>query len=197
MLRRWRVWLVLALLGLPAVARAADRYVINQTFGDIGFTVKHLGLFSSQGGFQRWDGTLTIDPDQPERSQVDVAIHAGSVFMPWEDATALLRSPPYFDVADYPEIHFTSSFIQQIATNHYLVHGLLRLRGVTQPQDFDATLIDRRIDPVQKSEIADFLVAGTLRRSLFGMTADTVFISDTVAVVIRTRLRLGEALRAN
>jgi polyisoprenoid-binding protein YceI len=176
-------------------ARAADRYTIDQTVGDIRFTVRHLGLFSSHGEFQRWGGTLTIDQQHPERSQVDIVIRAGSVFVPWEDGAALLRSPPYFDVADFPSIHFTSVSINPLGTNQYAIDGILRLRGVTLSQEFDAKLIDRRVDPVSKSEIADFRVAGTLHRSLFGMTADPMFISDAVAVVIRVRLRLGEALR--
>ena len=198
-MRGWylRIWLALILLGVPASAWAADRYVINQTFGDIGFTVRHLGLFSSHGGFHAWDGELTISPEQPERSQVDVTIHAPSVYMPAEDTTALLRSPDYFNVLQYPEIHFVSTKIGQVAQNRYLIHGTLTIRGINQPQDFDANLIDRHLGPDLQSEIAEFLVTGRLQRSLFGMTADQTFVSDAIELTIRIRLRLGEALRAN
>ena len=185
--------LLLCLLGTGA--GAADRYNIDQTNGTIRFEVENLGLFSSHGEFRRWDGTLTIDQDHPEDSKVDVNIQAGSVVMPWADGADLLRSPPFFDVAEHPAAHFTSDAISQIAANHYAIHGVLSLRGKSQPQTFDAKLVDRHVDPVLKTEIADFLVSGTLNRSMFGMTSDRVLISDAVAVVIRFRLRLGEALR--
>ena len=104
--------------------------MIDQTIGDIGFTVKNFSIFSSHGGFKPWDGTLTIDLDHPEQSKVDVTIQAGSVFMPWEDGTTLRRSAPYFDVGAHPDIHFTSDTVCQTATHHYTIHGTLRVRGI-------------------------------------------------------------------
>lgn len=194
-IQTWKRGLIGLLCLAATTAHAADRYEINQTFGEIGFTVTNFGTFTSHGGFKRWDGTLTIDQDHPERSKVDVTIQAASVFMPWDDGTALLRSPAYFDVVAHPDIHFSSDTVRQVAANRFAIHGTLRVRGIDRPQDFDAMLVDHRVDPATHAEIADFRVTGTLLRSWFGMTADPIMTSDAVAVVINTRLRLGEALR--
>jgi polyisoprenoid-binding protein YceI len=184
------------LLYCAAPGRGADRYVIGPAFGEIAFSVIHLGLFSSQGGFQRWEGNLTLDPDRPEQSQVDVTIDAGSVFVPWEDGTALLRSPPYFDVIKYPAVRFTTTSVRMAAANRYLIRGALQVRGITHPQDFVATLLARRVDPKLGKEVADFVVTGVLVRSTFGMTADSMLISDAVDISISAHIVLGAPPRA-
>ena len=71
-------------------------------------TVGHLGLFTSHGRFTKFDATLNIDPDHPERTRIVVDVDAVSVNMPWQDGVAMLRSPAYFDVQRYPEVEFRS-----------------------------------------------------------------------------------------
>ena len=94
------------LAGPPA--RAAETYAIDQRFGEIGFSVRHLGLFGSAGQFGRWQGELAIDNTHPERTRIAVTIDTGSAEMSWREALAMLRSPAYFDVAQVPEAHSTA-----------------------------------------------------------------------------------------
>jgi polyisoprenoid-binding protein YceI len=71
------------------------------------------------------------------------------------------------------------------------VHGLIEIRGVTQPLNLDAKLVGRHRDPARGADVAEFVVTGTLQRSAFGMTADKAFISDKVAITIRARIQLS------
>ena len=193
-----------AMLGLLALllgaggapARAGESYAIDQNFADIGFKVHHLGLFSSAGTFRRFTGRITIDEAHPENTRVAVVIATASVAMNWQDAAAMLRSAPYFDVARYPDARFTSTRVIPHGPNRYDVEGLLELRGVTQPVVLHAALVDQRPSDVAGQQIADFVVTGRLRRSLFGMTADPTFVSDRVDLRIDARVRLDAAARA-
>jgi polyisoprenoid-binding protein YceI len=188
------LWLgTAAWLAAASVGGAATLYRIDQRHGTVAFSVSTLGLFVVQGRFPRFEGDLLLDLDRPERSHFDVFIDASAVEMPQQDQTDLLRSEPYFDTAHHPTLRFVSTSIQALSPSHYVIHGTLRIRGVTQPQDLDATLRDRRADPARGIEVADFVVQGKVRRSAFGMVAGRMLLSDTVRLDIRLHLVLGFA----
>jgi polyisoprenoid-binding protein YceI len=184
---------VVAWLAAALPASAASRYSIDQRYGTVEFSVGILGLFTTQGRFPRFEGDLLLDVEHPERSHIDVSIDANAVEMPLQDQVELLRSAAYFDTAQHPTERFASTAIQALSPAHYVIHGTLRIRGVTQPQDLDAILQDRHIDQAQKVEVADFVVTGQIRRSAFGMVADRTMISDTVQLAIRIHLMVGLA----
>src|SRR3954471_20855915 len=168
-------WVALWLIAVsPSVA--ATLYRIDQRYGTVGFSVSALGLFAIQGRFPRFEGDLLLDIDQPERSHIDVAIDASAVQMPQQDQTDLLRSDSYFDTAHHPTARFASTSIQALSPTHYVIHGTLEIRGISQPQDLDASLLDRRVDQTRGVEVADFVVRGKVRRSAFGMVADRMLL---------------------
>jgi polyisoprenoid-binding protein YceI len=179
--------------GLTPMARAQGLYSIDQHYGGIEFTISDLGLFASHGMFDRFMGQLIIDPLHPEHTRIDVKVDAASVTMPWDQGVALLRSADFFDVQRYPDISFESTKVEALGPDHYRVLGQLRIRGVTQVQMLDALMVDRHADPAHHADVADFVVSGALQRSAFGMVADQVFISDTVAIRIHARIVLEHA----
>jgi polyisoprenoid-binding protein YceI len=192
--RRLFLWLgTAAWLAAVLPASAATLYRIDQRYGTVEFSVSALGMFAVQGRFPRSEGELLLDLDQPARSHIDVAIDASAVEMPLQDQADLLRSDAYFDTAHHPTERFTSTSIQVLSPTHYVIHGTLQIRGVTQPQDLDATLRDRRVDQARGGEVADFVVQGEVRRSAFGMVADRMLLSDIVKLDIRIHLEVGLA----
>jgi polyisoprenoid-binding protein YceI len=197
MMRRAAALLVLLPLLLPdRAAVAGATYAIDQRFGEIAFQVRHLGLFSSHGTFRRFSGQLTIDEAHPENTRITVTIDTGSVAMDWAQAVAMLRGPAYFDVQRYPAARFASTRVVALAPDRYEIDGTLTLRGITRPVVLQAALIGRHPAEVPGVEIAAFVVTGQLRRSLFGMTADRVFVSDRVDLRIDARVRLEQGVHA-
>jgi polyisoprenoid-binding protein YceI len=180
--------------GLAPARAAASVYEIDQQFGRIEFSVRSLGLVPTTGQFQRFHGRLDLDFAHPPASSVDVTIDAGSVDLAWKPAVAMLRSPDFFDVPQYPQIHFTSDAVEQVAPDRFRIHGRLMLRGVTRPQELDATLLGRRHPAgAGPGEVADFVVTGALRRSDFGMTAERFLIGNAVRFTIHARILLDHA----
>lgn len=199
-MRRFAATALLAglLLGGQAwSASAAETYTINQHYADIDFSVHHLGLFSSSGTFRRFSGEITIDQAHPENTRVSVVIATGSVSMSWQDGAAMLRSAAFFDTARYPDARFTSTRVIARGPDRYDVEGLLQLRGVTRPVVLHAALTGKRPADRPGAEIADFVVTGGLDRARFGMTADSVFISNRVELRIDARVRLETLARAD
>jgi polyisoprenoid-binding protein YceI len=140
------------------------------------------------------DGVVLPELLTPD-AVVDV-FDATSVDMSSQEETAMLQSPDFFDVRQYPAVHFKSTSVETAAPDRYIVHGLIEIRGITQPLILDAKLVGRHPDPARGAEVAEFVVNGTLQRSAFGMTADKTFISDKVAITIRARIQLSATVDA-
>lgn len=182
---------VLALL-LPAgaPAQAQMHYTIDARFGSITFAVRHMGLFSSEGQFRTFDAALVIDPAHVERTRIDVEVAANSVTMDWPDGAAKLKSADFFNADRYPRIRFVSSGVTPQSSGVFEVKGHLTMRGVTHPLSLTATLIATHEGKGGVPDTADFVVTGQLSRAAYGMMADRFFISDTVELTIRARVRL-------
>ncbi|MBV9755797.1 MAG: YceI family protein [Alphaproteobacteria bacterium] len=174
-----------------AAADPAPLYRIDQRYGNVGFAITSLGMFTTEGRFDRFQGELLLDADHPERTHIDVSIDGSSVEMPIEDEVNMLRSAAYFDTARYPTERFVSSSIERLSPIHYVIHGTLQIRGVSQPQDLDAVMSEHHVDAARHIEWADFVVTGQLRRSSFGMVADRTMVSDVVRLNIRIRLTVA------
>ena len=182
----------------PAFAGAGvdEVFSLDQRFSSIDFSVRNLGLFASEGVFRRFETRLVLNNSHPERTKISVAVDAGSVDMPWHQAAEMLRSADFFDVQRYPEVRYQSSSVQELAPGHFTIRGLIQIKGVTQPLTLYAVLTKQSQDLSNHSQIDDFVVHASLRRSAFGMTADKMFISDNVNIIIKARLKLPEAFNA-
>jgi polyisoprenoid-binding protein YceI len=180
----------LTTLEVASPARAELVFMIDQRYGSIEFSVQHLGLFSSEGKFDRFNGVLNIDPAHPEHASFRITIDATSLDMSWNEAIAMLRAPDFFDVTSHPVITYVSHGVAPQGDRHYAIAGELQIRGVARPQPLDALLLRRQVDPVRHVETADFAVTGKLKRSDFGMVANQTFISDAVTLTIHVRVEL-------
>ena len=96
--------LLSSIVSFDAAAHGASQYSIDQRFGSVGFSVSHLGLFTSQGRFDRFSGVLTIDPENPATARLSVTIDTNSIDASSPDTTDMLRSAEFFDTAHYPRI---------------------------------------------------------------------------------------------
>jgi polyisoprenoid-binding protein YceI len=152
--------------------------------------VTNFGAFSSLGTFPRFMGKLLIDRVHPEKTKIDVEADATSVRVPWDSGTELLRGPDFFDIAHYPEVRFVSDAIKGVDPRHFLIQGILEIRGIKRPLTLDATLDREHTNMANGDEIADFSVTGTLHRSDYGMTSQQIMISDQVKLQIAARIEL-------
>jgi polyisoprenoid-binding protein YceI len=196
MRRAWPLLAAIFFFAAPSLTPTAHAqnatYALDQRFGNIAFSVDHLGLFSSHGEFRRFAGSLALDPTAPEHTDIEMRIDATSIDTPWDEALQMLRSPDYFDVAHYPDILFRSLSVSPAGPDRYRVRGTLRIRGVTQPVALEARLVERHTDATTHADIATFIVGGEVLRSSFGMQANKDFVDDTVHIEIRAWLQLGQ-----
>ena len=93
---------------------------------------------SHNGGFQKFAGELAVAKGKLANSG-KVVIDTTSIFSDNERLTGHLKSPDFFNVAQFPTATFEITSIQQQATNHN-VTGNLTLHGVTKQISFPAMI---------------------------------------------------------
>jgi len=129
------------------LADSPDAYDVEQTcwqldpaYSRVEFQVPHFyGLITVKGRFERYQGTL----DLRSEPAVQLTIEADSLDTNNTRRDKHLRSADFFDVANHPQIQFTSDSATP-ERDHLKVHGQLHAAGRTIPLQLDATL--RRAD---------------------------------------------------
>jgi polyisoprenoid-binding protein YceI len=96
------------------------------------FSIRHLGISTVRGQFQKTTGTVMYDPTDLSKTQIDVSIDAASVDTRIERRDNDLRSPNFFDVQKYPTITFKSKKTESAGTGKLKITGDLTIHGVTK-----------------------------------------------------------------
>ncbi|MCX5889490.1 MAG: YceI family protein [Deltaproteobacteria bacterium] len=109
------------------------KWVINSYHTVAEFSVRHMMVTWVLGLFNKITGTLDFDPVNLAASAVEVEIDASSLHTGVAQRDDHLKSPDFFDVAQYPTISFKSTRVEPAGLDHAWVHGELTLRGVTRP----------------------------------------------------------------
>ena len=101
------------------------------------FSVRHLMIANVRGEFTKLSGGALIDPADPAKSTVEIAIEAASVNTREPQRDEHLRSPDFFDVAKYPSLTFRSKRVERFGAENFKLTGDLTIHGVTKVVTFD------------------------------------------------------------
>jgi polyisoprenoid-binding protein YceI len=185
--------LALGLAGQPALA---DTYVLDKQHTEVRFAWSHLGLSRQSGRFLDVDGTLELDPEQPEASRLDVKIRVASLSTGVKELDNGLRSREFFDTAQFPTATFRSTSVKHLGAKTAQVTGDLTLAGKTAPVTLDVTwnFIGEhplsQINPVYTDMYyTGFSAHGELRRSDWGITRTIPYVSDEIQLTIEAELK--------
>jgi polyisoprenoid-binding protein YceI len=134
----------------------------------IGFSAKHMMVTTVRGKFTKYSGELDLNEQHPEQSKVSVTIETASLTTGQEQRDGHLRSPDFFDVANYPTITFKSTRVEKKGEDRYQLFGDLTIRGVTREVPLDVTVEGHGKTPYGK-HVAGFTITGTITRKDFGL----------------------------
>ena len=126
---------------------AVSTWSIDKTHSNVDFQVKHLMISTVRGHFRDFDGTLTIDEEQPENSSVSVAIDIASVDTNEPNRDAHLRSNDFFNAERYPKMTFVSRRLERDGDRRFSLTGDLTIRDVTREVVLEGEYEGRVVDP--------------------------------------------------
>ena len=124
------------LLSVLSLGVSAQHYTPLNSGTAIKFKVKNLG-FNVGGSFSGIKGTIRFDEANPADASFDITIDAATINTDNDTRDNHLRDETYFDVKNYPVIHFVSSKITADGKKgHYLVAGKLTIKKTTKEISF-------------------------------------------------------------
>lgn len=149
------------------------------------FRVNHLGYSTMIGRFDTVSGELGLDQDNLEGSTVNVVIDTTSVNTNHQKRDDHLRSPDFFNSAEFPEMSFTSKEVKKTGEGTLQITGDFTLLGVTKPVTLEATFNDVKPHPLPQYNnvlVAGFSARTSVKRSDFGMSYALGGVGDEIDI---------------
>ncbi len=177
---------LLTAVALSAPAYAAEPYAFDPSHTSISYSIDHMGLSVMHGTFRKFDGSLLLDVADLAKSSVAVKIDAASIDTGVVKLDDHLRAADFFNVAEFPQISFTSTKVEPNGDNRFKLTGDLTLHGVTKSVTLDASMRTIPSHPFMKVPAAGFVATGEIKRSEFGITTYPGAIGEVVSIRIDT-----------
>lgn len=162
-----------------------SNWVPDKAHSEVAFSVLHLGLSNVRGRFGNIGGSIVWNETDISKSTVNVNIDVSTVDTGVAPRDADLKSPNFFDVAQYPTATFVSTNVVKNA-NGLTVSGDLTLHGVTKPV---VLKVDGPMGPVSGMDHkphCGFSATTTISRSAFNIASKfpVAVVGDEVKLTI-------------
>jgi polyisoprenoid-binding protein YceI len=169
----------------------AGTWTIDPVHSEVGFSVRHLMVSKIKGGFEKFEGAITVGEDALA-SAVEASIDVTSINTREPNRDAHLRSADFFEVDKYPAITFTSTGIEPKGGD-YAVTGDLTIKGVTKSVVLELEFNGVNGDPWGGTR-AGFTAETEISRSDFGV--DIQLPLDGGGVVVGDKIKITLEIEA-
>lgn len=173
--------LALLLAALPFAACAADSYTVDPMHTYPHFSVSHMGFSTMHGRFDETSGKITLDT-KAKRGSMEITIKTGSITTGYAKRDNHLKSPDFFNAAEFPVMTFKSTKMKFKGDVPVSVEGELTLLGVTKPVTLTITEFKCGANPMNKKYECGAGATGKIKRSDFGMNKFPI-IGDEIKLV--------------
>lgn len=167
---------------LPFSALAADSYTVDPAHTYPHFSVSHLGFSTMQGRFDKTSGRITLDR-AAKTGSVDIAIETASVSTGFAKRDDHLRSPDFFNAAEFPTISYKSTAFRFKGDAPASVDGNLTMAGVTRPVTLTIDALKCGTNPMNKKDQCGAAASAQIKRSDFGIKYGLPGVGDDVKLV--------------
>jgi polyisoprenoid-binding protein YceI len=169
---------------------------IDTSHSGVHFTIRHMVIAKVRGSFDRWQGTLELDPQNLSAAKVTARIEAASIDTREPKRDAHLRSADFFDVEKYPELSFESTKVEEAGEGRLRVTGKLTIHGVTREVVLDTESLGQAKDPWGNDRIA-FQATTSVNRKDYGLAWNQALETGGVLVGEKVDIALDvQAVRA-
>ena len=162
------------------------QWSFDPAHSQIQFAVKHMGISTVRGVFERFTGTITEEGGTP--TAVAVEIDIASLTTNNEQRDTHLRSADFFDAEAHPKATFALTNFSR-SGDTVTASGDLTIRGITKPVTLTGEVGGPAKDPWGNQKVSAELETKISRKE-FGLTwnvaleAGGVLVSDDVKIRI-------------
>jgi polyisoprenoid-binding protein YceI len=170
-----------------------DRWEIDSSHSSVHFSVRHLVIAKVRGTFARWSGTVQVPGGDFSKATVSVTIDASSIDTGVADRDAHLKSPDFFDAAQYPELRFVGKRVEPQSGSEIDVVGDLTIKGITREVVLRVEQHGQTKDPWGNVRAA-FTAKTSIDRKDFGLTWNQAL--ETGGVMVGDRVEIEADVQA-
>jgi len=120
------------------------KWKIDNIHSHVGFAVKHMVVATFRGRFEDYDASLLAGDGGSPR--LEGSVNVDSIAVKDENLAGHLKSPDFFDSANYPEIRFASDELTVSDDGELEVEGELTIKGNTHRVTARGTLSGPAVD---------------------------------------------------
>ena len=161
----------------------AGKYDIDAGHSVFMFKIRHLGVGYTYGWFKDATGSVNVDRDASKES-IELTLKTASVDSRDPKRDEHLRSPDFFNAAQFPTITFKSNKIEAGTGNMLSVAGDLTIHGVTKPVTVQVAALGNGTDPLIHAMHVGYETKLTIKRSDFDMKFMAGLVGDDVELTI-------------
>lgn len=189
----------ITLFAVSAATADVKTYEIDKDHSGVTFKIRHL-LSKVPGQFNKFSGTVEIDPEKRDTVNVSATIDVASIDTDNQKRDDHLRSADFFDVAKHPTMTFKGEKLTDVNADRTKgkLEGTLTIHGVSKPVVLDVEWYGTAVDPWGNQKAA-FSGTTRLNRKDFGiiwnknLDAGGYLLGDEVDVEINAEAQLPKA----
>lgn len=175
----------LFLLTASLTQAQSSTWIPDKAHSGVDFSILHMSLAHVRGHFGNIGGTIVLDESDITKSTVKVTIDVTTVDTGVARRDGDLKSPNFFDVAQYPTATFVSTAVVKNGDG-LMVSGNLTLHGVTKPVVLQVEGPTGPVPGMDKKPHSGFSASTTISRTAFGIAAKypSAVVGDDVKLTI-------------
>jgi len=183
MIRRLAVTLAALALAAPLTLAQTSTWVPDKAHSSVDFTILHMSLSNVRGHFGNVAGSVVWNTGDITKSTINITVDVTTIDTGVSARDNDLKSPNFFDVAQFPTATFISSSISTTGGG-LSISGNLTLHGVTKPIVLQASGPKGPVTGMDKKPHCGFSGTTTIKRTDFGIGAKvpTAVVGDDVAL---------------
>ena len=174
---------------LAANSFAQEKFEIDPSHSNVGFTVRHMVVAKVSGEFKKYSGTIIYDAKDVTKSSVNVMIKVASIDTEHEGRDNHLRSADFFNAATDSLITFVSKKIEKKGDG-YVAIGDFTLRGVTKEIALPFTILGTIKDQRGATRLG-IEASATINRFDYGVKWDNALEGGNLVVSKEVAINLA------
>lgn len=160
----------------------AGTYEIDPIHSALIFRAKHFGAGYTYGWFRDFGGSFVVDAD-PAKSTIELTAKVESIDSGAKKRDDHLRSPDFFNAAQFPTLTFKSTKVEPTTGGAARVTGDLTMHGVTKSLTVEVKPVGSGVDPMNATR-AGYEATLTLDRMDYGIAFMPDGIGKTIDLII-------------
>jgi polyisoprenoid-binding protein YceI len=164
---------------------------IDPSHSSVEFVARHLMISKVRGRFDTFSGSIEI-ADDLSASSVTATIDTGSVSTGDANRDGHLVSPDFLDVAQFPQMTFSSTGVK-VSGHDAVLTGDLTIKGVSRPVELELEFEGVSKDPWGNTKAA-FTASTEINRTDWGLTYNAAL--ETGGVLIGEKVKVSLDIQA-